>query len=242
MAAPASERHLDLQGCVETPYSSWRLLSEEIASRAVPTVFLVRWWQSGGGLGDNGRQQYVHKNPLACGSHRRDSAVFFESGRCTASRLGWFYELFPDERTPSDFTQPSGSLLESHPNTFSRQIVMRKTFLRICSAGIHVRSGNQLHSGRFLFQRIWLLLMLSVVLDTDSDFNPYQPLILAKIPPFSRLCPVVRPFLLRQGGRSDSLVLRSGPPSWRGNAPDTFAEPGDTRNGPVLGDRRVCTA
>jgi len=40
-------------------------------------------------------------------------------------------------------------------------------------------------------------------------------------------------------GRSDRLVLRSGPPSWRGNAPDTLAEPGDTRNGPVLGDRRV---
>jgi nicotinamide-nucleotide amidase len=75
--------------------------------------------------------------------------------------------LFPDERTLSDFTQPPGSLLESHPNIFSRQIVMTKTFLRICSAGIHVRSGNQLHSGRVLFQRIGLLLLLllSVMLD-----------------------------------------------------------------------------
>ena len=33
---------------------------------------------------------------------------------------------------------------------------------------------------------------------TDSDFNPYQPLNLGNSPPFSRLCPVVRPFLPRQ--------------------------------------------
>ena len=41
--------------------------------------------------------------------------------------------------------------------------------------------------------------MFPALLLTDSDFNPYHRLKLANRPRFSRVCPVVRPFLPRHG-------------------------------------------
>ena len=60
-------------------------------------------------------------------------------------------------------------------------------------------------------------------------------------PPFTRFCPVARPFLPRHGaiGQACATIRADGLP---GNAPDTFAEPGDTRIGLVLDNPEVSTA
>ena len=52
------------------------------------------------------------------------------------------------------------------------------------------------------------------MITTDSDFNPYQPLNVANSPPFSRFCPVARPFLPRHGaiGQACATIRAVGLP------------------------------
>ena len=83
-----------------------------------------------------------------------------------------------------------------------------------------------------LLRELRLLLPLLGQQLTDSDFNPCQPLNLANSPPFLKILP-----------RCPSI----SPASWGDRtglcyAPDTFAEPGDTRIGLVLDNPEVSTA